>query len=64
MTDIQNDNSRHYHAHNHTHAEQTKELHSTNFVIFFLILIFSALRGGSRFLKNIITSPIFRSKCI
>ena len=26
MTDIQNEDNRHWHAHNHTHAEQTKEL--------------------------------------
>ena len=35
MTDIQKKDNRHLHAHNHTHAEQTKELYSTNFFIFF-----------------------------
>ena len=35
MTDIRNKDNRHWHAHNNTHAEQTKELYSTNFVIFF-----------------------------
>ena len=26
MTDLQNEDTRHYHAHKHTHTEQTKEL--------------------------------------
>ena len=44
---------RQQHAHNHTHAEQTKELHCTKFVIFVLeIMTFSDLRVGSCFLKK------------
>ena len=36
MTDIQNEDNRNLHAHKHTHTEQTKELHSTKFVIFLI----------------------------
>ena len=50
MTDIQNEDNRHEHAHKHTHTEQTKESHSTKFVIFlFEILTFRALGVGSYF---------------
>ena len=52
MTDIQNEDNRHWHSHKHTHAEQKKDLHSTKFVIFlFEILTFSALGVGSYFFK-------------
>ena len=65
MTDIQKEDNRLYHAHNHTHAEQTKELHCTKLVIFLLdIMTFSDLRVGSCFLKNIITSSMFHTECI
>ena len=53
MTDIQNEDNIHYHAYNHTHAEQTKELNCTKFAIFLLeIMTFSDLRVGSCFLKK------------
>ena len=51
MTDIQNEDGRHYHAHKHTHTEQMKELHCTKFVIFLHEkLTLSALGVGSYFL--------------
>ena len=37
--DIQNEHNRHKHVHSDTHSEPTKELHSTNFVIFLLLLL-------------------------
>ena len=47
MTDIQNEDNTHYHVHNHTHAEQTKELQCTKFVIFFIRNYdFQRSRGG------------------
>ena len=55
MTDIPNEVNIHWHTHNHTHVEQMGKLHSTNFVIFLEILIFSALMVGSGFQKKIIT---------
>ena len=53
MTDIQNEDNIHQHSQNHTQAEQTKELHSTKFMIFFIANIdFQRFKGGFTFSDN------------
>ena len=50
MTDVSTDVSTH--AHNHTNVQETEKLHTTNYVNFFLILTFSALRVCLRLTKK------------
>ena len=46
MTFIPNEDNRHWSSHNHTHTEETKELHSTIFLIFFIVNIcFQPFKG-------------------